>query len=227
MSIKTSETKDKEDKKDKKERFGKSTKSIEVEKVFEDFQEDIHPEIKEEILLRLGSVYRDKLEVFKEDYHRYAQTGRFVTSTYTRKIKRRDLVCFINLETDLLIIERVQWCDGVTVKSKSYEYPVSLIKTIEVRTTPIINIRNKIVIHLAIANTYSLDITNKLRDLADSVFMKSILRYQDKKFAEKPITQIIIAGVVFGLVLYIALIQVFKKAILKMIGQMTLVPPES
>jgi len=221
-----SETEEKIETEDKPETFGRTTKSKEIEEVFEEFQDDIHPEIKEEILLKLGSAYRDKLEVFKEDYHRYAQTGRFVTSTHTRKIKRRDLVCFINLETDLLIIERVQWCDGVTVKSKSYEYPVSLIKTIEVRTMPLMSMKSKIVIHLAIANTYSLDITNKLRDLADSVFMKSILRYQDKKFAEKPIIQILIAGGIFGLVLYIALIQVFKKAILRMIGQMTLVPPE-
>lgn len=216
-----------EKKEDEPKKFGKETKTKDMAEVFEEYQEEINPEIKEEILLKLGSVYRDKLERFKEDYHRYAQTGRFVTSTHVRRIKRRDLICFINLETDLLIIERVQWCDGVTVKSKSYEYPVSLIKTIEVKTMPIVNIKNKIVIHLAISNTYSLDITNKLRDLADSVFMKSILRYQDKKFTEKPITQIFIAGIVFGLVGYIMLIQVFKKAIIKMLGQMTLVPPEA
>lgn len=213
-------------KKKEKEKFGKSD-NIEVEEIIEEFvNDDIDPSILEDIKLKLNVEYKDKMDRFKEDYHKYAQSGRFVTSTYTRRIRKRDLVCFINLETDLLIVERVQWCDGVTVKSKSYEYPVSLIKTIEIKVVPFLNMKSKIIIHLAIANIYSLDMTNKLRHLADSVFLKSILRYQDKKLHEKPITQIIIAGVVFGLVLYVALIQVFKKAILKFLGELTLKPVE-
>jgi len=211
---------------EEKEVFGKS-KNIEVEGVLKEYQDDnIDATILEEIKLKLNTVYKEKMERFKEDYHQYAQTGRYVTSTYTRRIRKKDLICFINLETDLLIVERVQWCDGVTVKSKSYEYPVSLIKTIEIKVMPLLNFKSKIIIHLAISNIYSLDLTNKLRNLADSVFMKSILRYQDKKMLEKPLTQIILSGLVFGVILYIALIQVFKKAILKFMGELQLKPVE-
>lgn len=213
-------------KKKEKAVFGQS-KNKEIDEVLEKFQDDnIDATVLEEIKLKLNTVYKEKMNKFKDDYHKYAQSGRFVTSTYTRRIRKRDLVCFINLETDLLIVERVEWCDGVTVKSKSYEYPVSLIKTIEIKIMPLLNFKSKIIIHLAISNIYSLDMTNKLRNLADSVFMKSILRYQDKKMLEKPLTQIIIAGLVFGLVLYVALIQVFKKAILRFLGELQLRPPE-
>ena len=37
--------------------------------------------------------------------------------------------------------------------------------------------------------------------------------------------QMVIAGAIFGVVLYFALVQVFKDAILSIIGTLTLTPP--
>lgn len=167
--------------------------------------------------------YNEKIDKFKEEYHKYSQTGRFLSSTNVRKPKPRDLVAFINLETDTFIVERVQSFDGNIISTKSYEYPLSLIKTLQIRLFPLLNVNNRIVIHLAISNIESLDIANKLKELSDSVFLKNILKYGEKKALEKPITQIIIAGAVFGLVFYFVFIQVFKKAIINIAGNLT--PP--
>jgi len=57
--------------------------------------------------------------------------------------------------------------------------------------------------------------------------LKNILRYKSTRTMDKPLVQMVIAGAVFGLVLYFVLIQVFKKAIIRMIGELTLKPNES
>lgn len=204
------------------EKFGKGKDIIEKDSLLE---EGLDPELVEKITLQLNDEYRDKIQNFKDDYNTYMQTGRHVSSTHVRRIKKRDLLCFINLETDTLLIERVVYCDGINIRSKTYEYPVALVKTIQIKLFPLLNVQSRIVIHLAISNIHSLDIASKVRSLADSVFLKNILRYQDKRLGEKPIMQIIIAGAVFGLVAYFVLLQVFKKAIIRILGDMTLQPP--
>ena len=153
------------------------------------------------------------------------QTGRFVSSTHVRRIKQRDLIAYINLETDTFLIERVQHCDGITVKSKTYEYPLALIKTLQIKLFPLLNIQSKIIVHLAISNIHALDIGAKVRNLSESVFLKNILRYDEKKTMDNPIMKIIIGGAVFGIVFYFVLLQVFKKAIIKIIGDLTTHPP--
>ena len=181
----------------------------------------------EKIKLQLNVKYKDKIKAFKKDYNLYAQTGRFFTSTQLRKIKRRDWVCFIDCESDILVIEKVVYSDGTTIQSKSYEYPVALTKTIEMKPGLLSLKRRGTIIHLCIANTYALQIGNHVKNLANSVFLKSILKYRgDKKLSDKPLLQMIIAGLLFGFVLYFVMIKVFENAIIHMLGAFEIIPPE-
>ena len=212
-------------KKDKeKEVFGDKGSEKVIESMLE--QQELKPELIEKLKLELDKIYKDKIQLFKTDYNKYAQTGRFFTSTKLRQIKKRDWVCFVDCEADILVIEKVVYSDGTTLQSKSYEYPVALTKTIEMKPSIISLKRRGIIIHLCIANTYALQIGNHVRNLANSVFLKSILKYKDgRKLSEKPLLQMIIAGAIFGLVGYFMLLQVFEKAILHFIGQFEIIPP--
>ena len=210
-------------KKEQKEKFDKT------ETITENFTEllsrfTLPSEEKEELILELDKAYSIKVDSFKDDYHTYQQSGRFVSSTRLREIKRKDFICFVNLETDVIVIERVQGSDGINVYSNTYEYPLSLTKTIILRTS-LNPMKKRTVIHLCIANVSSLEIASEMKNLVNSVFLRNLLKYEDSKGAlEKPLTQIIIGGLVFGLVLYFALIQVFKKAIIHMLGQFEITP---
>lgn len=180
----------------------------------------------ENLILEIEEVFKGKIETFKESYHTYQQSGRYVTSTKLRQIKKRDYACFINLQTDVLVIERIKGSDGVNLHTDNYEYPISLTKSIEIRTSPIVSIKKKTVIHLCIANVSSLEIASHMRNLVDSVFLRNILKYKDERaIMEKPLMQIIIGGLIFGIALYFGLMQVFKKAIIYMIGQFEIIPP--
>jgi len=199
----------------------------ETEKSVKDVLEkaDLESEIVENILLQLNEKYKIKIESFKEDYHVYQQTGRFFTSTKVRQVKRRDYACFINFETDLLLVERIRMSDGVTLQTKTYEYPIALTKTIEIKLNPLINVNRRIILHLCVANISALEISNHIKNLASSVFLRNILKYRDKKLAEKPIIQIVIGCCLLGVVFYFMLIRVFEKAIVRIIGDLTLTPP--
>jgi len=178
----------------------------------------------ENILLEISEKYKKSIDEFKDTYHKYQQSGRFVTSTFMRRVKKGQLIIYLNLETDLFIIEKVQYCDGVTVKSKSFDYPMSLVKTVFIKKN-FLQIR-PLIINVAITNIETLDFAGHLSDLADSVFLKNILKYEEsQKILDRPITQIIISGAVFGLVFYFALLKVFEKAIINIIGSLNLIPP--
>lgn len=196
----------------------------EIEILFDELDEDI----KNKIIFHLEKDYKNKLENFKDDYHKYMVSGRYVTGTNMREIKRGDLAVFLNLETDVTVMERVRRTDGVTLITKNYEYDIALTKTIIIKRIPIIHgLSTKIIIHLCIANVHSLKIATQLKQLSDSVFLRNLLKYKDKTLRDKPIIQMLIAGAIFGIVLYFALIQVFKEAILTFIGSLTLNPPTS
>lgn len=214
-------------KKDKeKETFGDKGIEKDIETTLSDYK--LEPNIVEKLKMELNKNYKDKIQAFKRDYSTYAQTGRFFTSTKLRQIKKRDWVCFIDCEADILIIEKVLYSDGTTLQSNSYEYPVALTKTIEMTPSFFSLRRKKIIIHLCIANTYALEIGNHMKDLTSSVFLKAILRTKDsKKLSEKPLLQMIIAGALFGIIAYFVLIKVFEKAIVNMIGQFQITPPEA
>lgn len=167
----------------------------------------------EKILLEINKKAKINIDNYKKDYHKYAQTGRYFTTTQIRRPKRNQYVCFVNLETDTLIIERIKSCDGITIKTKSYTYPLSLIKTIEIKLFPLLNFNSKIYIHLAIADISSLDIASKMQNLADSVFMKNLLQYGGEKLSDKPLFKIILGGLIGGLVFYFAMILIFRKII--------------
>lgn len=185
----------------------------------------VSPQVIEQLKLELNRDYKKRMNVFKEEYHKYAQAGRSFSSTHIRRVRKRDRICFINMENDTLLVERVLDCDGVNITSKTYEYPLSLIKTIEIKLFPLLNVENKIILHLAIANTSSLDIANKMRNLSDSVFLRNILRYGSTKLMDKPIFKIVIASVLGGIAFYFAMLYVFKKAIIQIIGQVETTNP--
>lgn len=214
-------------KKDKeKEKFQHS--GIDETSAIEDIlkSEKVTVEKIENIVLEIESVFKGKIDEFKESYHTYQQSGRYVTTTKLRQIKKRDFACFINLQTDVLVIERIKGSDGVNLHTNNYEYPISLTKSIEIKTSPLISMKKKTVIHLCIANVSSLEIASHMRDLVNSVFLRNILKYKDERAVmEKPLMQIIIGGLIFGIALYFGLMQVFKKAIVYMIGQFEIVPP--
>jgi hypothetical protein len=194
----------------------------EIEVLFDELDETLRTKI----VFQLEKGYKEKLNEFKKDYHKYMVSGRYVTGTNMREIKRGDLAVFLNLETDVTVMERVKKTDGVTLITKNYEYDIALTKTIIIRRIPIIHgIGTKINIHLCISNVSSLKIATQLKALSDSVFLRNLLQYKDRTLKDKPILQMLIAGAIFGLVFYFALIQVFKEAILTMIGSLTLIPP--
>jgi hypothetical protein len=207
----------------------KDIELVQIEKEKEDMQilfNDLDENIKNKILLHLEEEYKEKLDNFKGDYHKYMVSGRYVTGTNMREIKRGDLAVFLNLETDVTVMERVRKTDGVTIITKNYEYDIALTKTIVIKRIPIIHgLSTKIIIHLCIANVSSLKIATQLKALSDSVFLRNLLKYKDRTLKDKPILQMIIAGGIFGVVLYFSLIQVFKEAILSFIGTLTLNPP--
>lgn len=193
-----------------------------IQILFDELDEDI----KNKIVLNLEKEYKEKLDDFKGDYHKYMVSGRYVTGTNMREIKRGDLAVFLNLETDVTVMERVKKTDGVTLITKNYEYDIALTKTIMIKRIPIIHgLSTKIIIHLCIANVSSLKIATQLKALSDSVFLRNLLKYKDRTLKDKPILQMLIAGGIFGIVLYFSLVQVFKEAILSFIGTLTLNPP--
>jgi len=212
---------------EEKEELMKTTSlDEEVEQLILD--SSIEPTVVEKLQIQLNKKYKDKVEQFKTDYHKYMQTGRHISSTRMREIKRRDLAVFLNLETDLCVIERVMNCDGVTLETQSYKYPVTLTKTILIKLFPLLNVKNKIILHLCIANVESLEIANHTKNLVSSVFLKHLLKHEDdRKLMEKPFMQIIVAGLVFGIVGYFMFIQVFKKVVVTIIGELTLNPHEA
>jgi len=212
----------KKDKKEQQQLDLVQKEKEEVEVLFDELDETI----KNKIVFHLEKGYKEKLENFKDDYHKYMVSGRYVTGTNLREIKRGDLAVFLNLETDVTVMERVKKTDGVTLITRNYEYDIALTKTLIIKRIPIIHgISTKIIIHLCIANVHSLKIATQLKALSDSVFLRNLLKYKDKSLKDKPILQMIIAGGIFGLVLYFAMIQVFKDAILSFIGSLTLLPP--
>lgn len=184
----------------------------------------LETDVVENILLQLNQKYKTQIEQYKEDYHKYQQSGRYFTSTKVRKVKKRDFACFINFETDLMLIERIRLSDGVNLQTATYEYPIVLTRSIEIKLLPF-NLQRKFVIHLCVANISSLEISNHIKNLASSVFLRNILKYRDRKALDKPLTQIIIGSLLLGVVFYFMLIRVFQKAILRIIGDLTLTPP--
>lgn len=214
-------------KKDKdKEAFGNRGIERDIETTLDEHK--LNPDIVEKIKLQLNKSYREKIQSFKQEYNEYSQAGRFFTSTQLRRIKKRDWVCFIDCEADILIIERVVYSDGTTLQSNSYEYPVGLTKTIEMQPSFFSLRRKKIIIHLCIANTYALEISNHMKGLTSSVFLKAILKTKDRsKLSEKPLLKMILSGFIFGIIAYFVLIQVFEEAIINMIGQFQITPPET
>lgn len=209
---------------EEKEVFGSKGTEKHIERMLE--EQEIKPDIIEKIKIELNVKYREQINAFKKDYNIYQQSGRYFTSTRMRLIKKGDWVCFIDLEADILIIEKVLYSDGKSIQSKSYEYPVALTKTIEMSPKLFSIRRKKTIIHLCIANTYALNISNHIKNLSDSVFLRTILKYRDKrKLSEKPIFQLFIGGFIFGIIAYFVLIKVFEKAIVYMIGNFTIIPP--
>jgi len=187
----------------------------------------VPPEALEKVKLQINSEYKQNLEEFKDSYNRYAQAGRSFTTTRIRRIKKNDLFVVVNMENDTFTVERVQEFDGTNVKSKTFIFPANMIKSIEIRLMPIINLNNKILIHLAIVNIRSGDIANKMRNLSDSVFMQNILKYNQKGLGDKPLLKIIIGAVLGGLVFYIVMLWVFKKIIVQIVGDITNHTPTS
>ena len=214
-------------KKEKKEQQEQELIQVKKQKKeIEILYDELDEGLKSKIILHLEEKYKKNLNTFKDDYHKYMVSGRYVTGTNMRVIKRGDLAVFLNLETDVTVMERVRRTDGVTLITKNYEYDIALTKTILIKRIPIIHgLSTKIIIHLCIANVSSLKIATQLKALSDSVFLRNLLKYKDKTLKDKPIIQMIIAGGIFGIVLYFALIQVFKEAILQFIGTLTLQPP--
>lgn len=209
---------------EEKEVFGDKGISKEIEKTLD--KHEIQPNVVEKIKLQLNKTYKDNIQEFKRDYNTYQQTGRFFTSTRLRQIKKRDWVCFIDCEADILIIEKVVYSDGITLQSKSYEYPIALTKTIEMQPKLLSLKRKGTIIHLCIANTYALGISNHMKNLTSSVFLKAILKYREgRKLSDKPLLQMLTAGFLFGIVAYFVLIKVFEKAIFYMIGEFQVIPP--
>ena len=63
----------------------------EIEVLFDDL--DVN--LKNKITLHLEKKYKTKLDAFKDDYHKYMVSGRYVTGTSMRVIKRGDLAVFL------------------------------------------------------------------------------------------------------------------------------------
>ena len=83
-------------------------------------------------------------------------------------------------------------------------------------------------IHICMGDTKSLDVSNQLSLLANSEFIKSLLRYkEEKKVTETFLFKMIVGSVIAGIVMYVILINVLKNVIFRIIGELTLKPPEN
>jgi len=107
-----------EEKNEKQEEQTEQEKEIEIE-IEQEFN-SLDNKIKNEIVFALEKKYKKQLTEFKEDYHKYMVSGRFVTGTNLREIKRGDLAVFLNLETDVTVIEKIKQTDGVTLITRNY-----------------------------------------------------------------------------------------------------------
>jgi len=176
---------------------------------------------KKKIIDQLEEYYNEEILNYKQSY-KLLHANKDFTSTRIRTVKKGEIAIFINLTDDTIFMERIQSFDSTTIRTKHRIFPLGLIKTIAIAKPfyiPMFEEPYKY-IHLCIANAHALDLSQKINELVSSEFLKAIITYeQPKGLKDNPYVQIVIGSVVFGLVMYFVLLQVFKKAIVRMIGE--------
>jgi len=176
---------------------------------------------KKKIIDQLEEYYNEEILNYKQSY-KLLHANKDFTSTRIRTVKKGEIAIFINLTDDTIFMERIQSFDSTTIRTKHRIFPLGLIKTIAIAKPFYIPMFEEPYryIHLCIANAHALDLSQKINELVSSEFLKAIITYeQPKGLKDNPYVQIVIGSVVFGLVMYFVLLQVFKKAIVRMIGE--------
>ena len=168
----------------------------------------------------------EKLQEKVHNFERVSESGKYMMTTKVRIPAKGDDTLIIIPEKRIGMFDKVTNARADRIETKHHIFPLRSVLTVEreKRFAPFSKKLKRT--HVVIGNLEGFAITGAMKDMMGAEFVRTLLTYERPRDIKNSwILQMLVGGVILGIVLLIVLNTVLDGRIFQIIGELTLLPP--